>query len=111
MKKTNETKYERAQKKVKAIKGFYSHLAFYLVFNVALLLVKGKLFNFLVEKSGDTAFGEWFDWNVLLTPILWGIGLLIHGLCVFNHKLFNGWEERKIKEYLEKEKNEVQRWS
>ena len=43
----------------------------------------------------------WFYW-----PLLgWGIGVLFHGMKVFNYSPFfnKDWEERKIKEYMDKE--------
>lgn len=41
----------------------------------------------------------------LKCPFFWGIGLLIHALRVFDRFPFfgNDWEQRKIKELLEKE--------
>jgi len=45
----------------------------------------------------------WFYW-----PLLgWGIGIAIHGLSVFVFGQFFGseWEERKIKEIMDKDKN------
>jgi len=49
-------------------------------------------------------------WDVLATPFFWGIGLLVHGLSVFGRNLlFNSdWEEKKIKELMDKDKN--QKW-
>ena len=44
----------------------------------------------------------WFYW-----PLLgWGIGVLFHGMKVFNITPFLGrnWEEQKIRELMEKEK-------
>lgn len=36
----------------------------------------------------------------------WGIGLLIHAFSVFGTKMFlKDWEEKKIKELMEKDKN------
>jgi len=44
---------------------------------------------------------------------LWGLGLVIHGLTVFTPNLFLGkqWEERKIKELMEKENQQKQKWN
>lgn len=84
--------YERAKKRVKAVKGFYIHaLVFVLVIilNVALLVYKDK---FSIEKF--YGFG------------LWLVGLSVHGLSVFlpNFVLGKDWEERKIREIMEKNK-------
>ena len=37
----------------------------------------------------------------------WGIGVIFHGLEAYNYNPFLGydWEERKIKEIMDKEKN------
>ncbi|WP_269227610.1 2TM domain-containing protein [Flavobacterium eburneipallidum] len=91
-----EERYFFAQKKVKSIKGFYSHLFFYLVIN-AIITIQIYL---------RTGSGFW-DWENFYTPLFWGIGLLAHGLSVFGQNLFFGqnWEERKIREFMNKEKN------
>jgi hypothetical protein len=41
-----------------------------------------------------------------MTAFFWGIGLLAHGLSVFvpNWIMGQNWEDRKIKEFIEKEK-------
>jgi hypothetical protein len=42
------------------------------------------------------------------TAFFWGIGLLAHGLSVFGRYVFFGqnWEEKKIQELMDKDKNE-----
>ena len=86
-----ETKYQRAQKRVEAIKGFYIHLIVYVVVNLILFSI-----NMIVSPDS-----LWFFW-----PLMgWGIGLFMHALSVF---VFGGgfsadWEERKIQELMEKE--------
>ncbi len=85
--------YERAKRRVQELKGFYIHLTVFIVINVFLFII-----NFL------TTPGYW--WFLFVT-LFWGIGLLIHGLSVFTRRgMFSKeWEYRKIKEYMEKEKN------
>ncbi|AST01282.1 hypothetical protein BT10792_02380 [Bacillus thuringiensis] len=43
---------------------------------------------------------------MVLYPLAgWGIGIVIHGLTTFPVGIFGKeWEERKIKEYMEKDK-------
>ena len=43
---------------------------------------------------------------MVLYPLAgWGIGIVIHGLTTFPFGIFGKeWEERKIKEYMEKDK-------
>ncbi len=101
MKDSGENKYDRAKKKVDEIKGFYSHLLVYLIVNIALILVQLGIFNGFSNISYP-------GWALFSTPFFWGIGLMFHGLYVFQHKFtfFKNWEERKIKEYMEKDEEE-----
>lgn len=84
--------YIRAKNRVEEVKGFYSHLITYIVVNVFLAII-----NFF------TAPGFWW---FLFISFFWGIGLVAHGASVFMKRGFfsKEWEERKIKEYMEKEK-------
>ncbi|NND16214.1 MAG: 2TM domain-containing protein [Eudoraea sp.] len=101
-------KFIEAKKRVDAIKGFYHHLTAYIIVNLALIFIRVPVILFFADKGGDAATVEvvdWLDWNIVLTPVLWGIGLLIHGLVVFgkNSGYIRKWEERKIQEILREE--------
>ena len=93
----NQIKYEKALQRVKKIKGFYTHLVVYLVINLMLVIV-----NVQNLDKGES----YFQFKNFQTAFFWGIGLLAHGLSVFlpNMILGNNWEERKIKELMEKDK-------
>lgn len=108
MKQNNLTKLERAKKRVENIKGFYNHVVIYVLVNVTLLLFKEKFIFKIVspEAIGNPDFLRWIDWNVYGTPIVWGIGLAIHGICVFSltPKFLKKWEERQIEKYMQEEK-------
>lgn len=95
-------KYNRALKKMKDIKGFYSHLVVYVVVNIVLMLAHMGIFT-----HGWVTI-EVPSWSYFTTPFFWGIGLFFHGLYVFQHKFrfFKDWEERKIKEYMEKDEED-----
>ena len=95
---SDEIKYQQALKRVKKIKGFYSHLMVYVVINTMLLIVNYK--NMDVNEN----FWRWQTFNTFL---FWGIGLLAHGFSVFMPGMLMGkdWEEKKINELMEKEKN------
>jgi hypothetical protein len=43
----------------------------------------------------------------------WGIGVIFHGMKVFNYMPFFGkdWEEQKIKEFMEKENRRKDTWT
>ena len=92
-----EDAYIRAQKKVKKIVGFYWHLASYVIVNLFLI--------FLIGRNTD----NFWSFGTFSTPIFWGIGLFFHFLSVFGPDFFFGknWEQRKIKEYMDKDKK---RW-
>ena len=93
----DEIKYQEALKRVKKIKGFYTHAIVYVFVNIMIV--------FLNVKNLDT--GEsYFQFKNFMTAFFWGIGLVAHGFSVFvpNWIMGQNWEERKIKEFMEKEK-------
>lgn len=96
---TEEQKYIRAKKKVKAIKGFYVHLTVYVVINVFLILT-------MAIPSGN--WHVFFEWQAYSTAIFWGIGILFHAFSVFGLDFLLGksWEDRKIKEIMDKDKRD-----
>ncbi len=89
--------YRQAVKRVKALKGFYGHLAAYCIVNIIILYVSTREEG-LVEGLQDLS--NYF------TAFFWGIGLVAHAAGVFMPNVLFGreWEERKIKELMEKEK-------
>ena len=93
----DEIKYKEALKRVKKIKGFYTHLLIYIVINTSLLIVKYQ--NLDVNEN-------FWRWQNLNTLFFWGIGLVAHGLSVFLPVFMLGkdWEQRKIKQLMDKEK-------
>ncbi len=100
--------YERAQKRIEDIKGFYGHLAAYIIINIVLLLARND-FRFTVINGSslleDISFLNWIDWDIFGTPIIWGVFLAIHAIGTFGKNPFLGkrWEERQIKKYMEQE--------
>jgi len=90
-----EEAYLRAKKKVDAIIGFYWHLAVYVVVNLFLIILIGV-------NVGFTGFGPY------ATATFWGIGLVFHFLGVYGPDSLFGkdWEKRKVKEYMEKERQQ-----
>ena len=85
-----QTKYQEAKERVEEIKGFYFHLITYIVINAVLVVI-----NLLTSPEY-----LWFIWPI----IGWGVGLLIHAFTVFGNVMGKAWEERKVKEILEKDK-------
>ena len=93
-----EERYFQAKKRVEEIKGFYGNLISYIAVNIGLMVV-----NLLTSPNY-----LWFFW-----PLLgWGIGVFFHEMKVFNFMPFFGkdWEEKKIKEYMEKEEKSKNTW-
>ena len=87
-----ENKYMRAKKRVDELKKFYSNLTSYVVVITMLAII-----NYWTNEWRYA----WFLW----AAFGWGIGLAFHAAKAFQwNPVFNeGWEERKIKEFMEEE--------
>ncbi len=120
-KKDYTEKLARAQKRVDAIKKFHRHLKVYIIINLLLLFVNYRAFDFLTDKGvQDPGFFYWFQWNIISTPVLWGIGLLVHAVYVFKFgarplkelkpEFLKDWEERQIRKYIDKEKSDSEKY-
>lgn len=98
-KELEEIRYKDALKRVKKIKGFYTHLIVYLIINLMIVII--NIQNLEVGES-------YFKKENFFTAFFWGIGLVAHGLSVFGKNLFFGaeWEEKKIQELIEKDEKE-----
>ena len=98
-----EQKYIRAKKRVKSIKGFYSHLAVYLGVNIFLIVLR---------IISDDGLEELWDWTTYNTAIFWGIGIIFHALNVFGMGFLLGsnWEDKKIEEIMNKDKKKKEYW-
>lgn len=86
--------YRKAKKRLEDVKGFYTNLISYIIVNVFLFILN------LVFTPGT--------WWFIFPLVFWGIGVVFHflGIFIFDNKIFGKkWEERKIKEYMEEEKN------
>jgi hypothetical protein len=98
-----ERKYIKAKERVDELKKFYSNLAAYIV---VIAFLAG------VNYYGNQWEYPWFLW----AAVGWGIGVAFHAMKAFQvNPMFNkDWEERKIKEYMDKDEygqNEKrQRW-
>ena len=89
---TEDDRYKAAKSRVAQLRGFYVHLTTFIVVNAFLVTL-----NLLTSPDS-----LWFYW-VLLG---WGIGLVAHALQVYGSFTIFGrdWEERKIKEYLTRDR-------
>ena len=93
----DQERYLKAQKKVYEIKMFYENLFSYIGVNIILIII-----NLLTSPQY-----LWFFWPLLS----WEIGVIFHAMSVFNYLPFLGkdWEERKLKAFIEEEKNKIKR--
>jgi len=86
----SEKRYERAKERVENLKGFYIHFTIY--------LIMVPVFIFLNFRSTS------IPWAIF--PIVgWGFGVAGHAMETFNYNPFLGknWEERKIRDIMEKD--------
>ncbi|MDK2889699.1 MAG: hypothetical protein PWR21_331 [Methanoculleus sp.] len=86
-----QERYAHAKRQVEELRGFYMHLAVYIAVNLLLFAIN------MVTSPGAL----WFYW----VTIFWGIGVVFHALGVFAGSRVFGreWEERKIREIMERE--------
>ena len=100
---TQEYKYLKVKKQVEKIKGFYWHLAAYIVVNI---FISSIIIFGLMDEENDSLSEAFSNIGVYATWFFWGIGLFFHWLGVFGSNIFFGknWEERKIKKYMEEDK-------
>ncbi|HEU0137537.1 MAG TPA: 2TM domain-containing protein [Flavobacterium sp.] len=93
--KIEEDSYYKIRKRVEDIKGFYSNLGAYVVVIIGLAIL-----NLVTYPK--------FLWFIF--PLVgWGLGVVVHGLTVFNYMPFLGrdWEEKKIQQLIDKEKSQT----
>lgn len=93
-----DDKYLLAKKKVEDIKGFYGNLISYIAVNILLIFI-----NLYTSPNN-----LWFYWPLMW----WGFGVVYHGLKVFEvlPTFGKNWEERKIREIMDKEKESKNKW-
>jgi hypothetical protein len=100
---TEENKYLLAKKRVEKIKGFYIHLAVYILVNIfisSVIIFGLTQDNELSFKEAVTHFGTYSTW------LFWGIGVFFHWLGVFGSNLFFGkeWEKKQVEKYMDDNK-------
>ncbi len=108
MKNPYQEKLNRARKRVEDLRGFYIHLAIYLVVNT-FITVNKMIRNYYHEETFEEAF---WDFGSFAVWIFWGIGLAFHGLKVYGYNPFFGknWEERQIRRYMEEDKENAKKF-
>lgn len=107
---TNDSeKMKKAKKRVEELKGFYVHLTVYLAVNTFITVSKviGNM------KDGESLGESLWDFGTFAVWFFWGIGLVFHGVKVFSFNPFFGkqWEEKQIQKYIEKDKEEAEKYT
>lgn len=90
-----DTAFIRAKERVEKLKGFYGNLVSYLIIIPILIIIN-------MNSPHDF---QWF-WFPMLG---WGLGLLFHAFETFGYG--RTWEERKIKEILDKQNRTNNKWN
>ncbi|MBT8291832.1 MAG: Pr2TM family membrane protein [Eudoraea sp.] len=87
----SDKRYQKAKERVNEIKGFYGNLIAYCI-----------VISFLVWLNLKSTNFPW----AIFPAMGWGFGLLIHGMEAFGYNPLWGknWEEKKIKELMDKDK-------
>ncbi|MCD2259847.1 2TM domain-containing protein [Psychroserpens luteolus] len=90
-------RYKFAERRVKRLKGFYTHLIIYIIINSIIVFSNIKNLD-----DGES----YFQWHNFISLSVWGMFLLIHAASVFIPNFIFGvqWEERKIREFMENER-------
>ncbi len=99
----DQIRYDEAVKKVKKLKGFYNHALVYVVINIMVIIANVQNYD-----PGES----FFQFKTFMTAFFWGIGLFAHAMGTFVPYFILGkdWEERKIKELMEKERQNKSMW-
>jgi hypothetical protein len=109
VKEMNKTdKMIRAKKLVEELKGFYIHLLMYILVNIFISTV-----TIIAKVNEGESLGEaFFSFGSFTTATFWGIGLAFHAAKVYNFSPFfsKNWEENQIQKYIEKEKQEEEKY-
>jgi hypothetical protein len=98
-----QRKLDRAVKKIQSIRGFYKHFAVYILVN--LVLIAAKWFTL---EPGES----FFTYSTFSVAVFWGLGVMFHAIGVFGTNIFltEKWEERKIREYMDKNSRQTTKW-
>lgn len=91
----SENHKQIAYRRVAQLRSFYTHLAIYILINIALLLPYFML---------DIAAIFWQRCFIIMIGVA-GLGVLGHAMWVFGPKFFlpSKWERRKLKQFTDEE--------
>lgn len=85
-----DKRYLKAKEKVEKMKGFYANVISYII-----------VIPFLAFLNYRTTSFPW----IIFPALGWGFGLIMHGMETYGYNPLLGkdWEERKIREFMDKE--------
>lgn len=91
----NNSAYLKAHRKVKEMKEFYANLFTYIIVMPFLIFIN---------------YYTYWEFKWFLFPLFgWGLGVAIHGFTVFGYG--SSWEDKKIRELMEKERQNTKNWN
>lgn len=92
----DDIQYQKARRQVERLRGFYVHLFIYVAVNMLIVY-----YNYTHLKPGES----YFQFKNFFTATVWGVALVAHAAVIFlsGSTFFQRWEERKIRQLMEKE--------
>lgn len=95
---SKKSSYLKAKDRVTAIKKFYQHLVIFVVINA--LISWFKISRYMDEGASFEDTMTRLD--IYVVWMVWGFFLVLQALRTFNSNIFlgKGWEEKKIREYM-----------
>ncbi|WP_437394994.1 2TM domain-containing protein [Flagellimonas lutimaris] len=98
---------ETAKKRVKELKGYYSHITIFVIVNGILYLLKTGVLTSLLPEAfpKESYYYDWINANV----IIWALILVVHTLILFRDKFtfVKKWEQRQIQKYMDEDNGET----
>ncbi|MDQ0592267.1 uncharacterized membrane-anchored protein YitT (DUF2179 family) [Chryseobacterium ginsenosidimutans] len=93
----DDFRYREVERRVRKIKRFYTFIFIYFAVNIFILFL-----NYRELEPNETIW----QLKYFSLPLFWGIGVIGYGMSVFlpGFILGNKWEEKKIKELMEKDR-------
>ena len=95
-------RYQRAKKRTEELRKFYKHLVTYIIVNV---FISGYKINEYMDH-GDTFEEALFTLDTYVVWFVWGALVVLQAVRTFRPSIIMGadWEERKIREFMNKNK-------
>lgn len=93
-----DEKFQRAQARVRRMRGFYTNVITFVLVNILLLIIN------LISNPHNL----WFLW----VTIIWGFVLIVQAFNIFTIRdrfLGEEWEKKKIQDIMEKDKSKSEK--